>query len=195
MTGLTVAIGLTGACSPKPAAEPTDTPTFPVSSETPSPEPTGPQPAAYDQFWTANQLAAVRMVERHQELIQAYYRGEMMYDGVPDLDPIYGVSAMTDWSEMIARVNQFAISGQSITGPGVVFTMWNVSSETTNADGAQQITVVTCADPSLVRVIDATGNDVTNPDRHQILETYTVQWVEEQSDWRVVLSRSEDTLC
>ncbi|MDR1077069.1 MAG: hypothetical protein LBL55_00065 [Propionibacteriaceae bacterium] len=189
VTGLTVVVGLAGACSPDPVVQPSDPPTFQLPSETPSPEPTGPQPAAYDPFWTENQLAAVQAVERYEAMLDAYYRGEMGTGDELDLNPLYDVSVDPDLTETRAAAKDFLLMGNLVTG-SIVLTSWDVRPETTDADGRPQITVWVCENPELMRILDASGQDVTPADRSAGGHDITVQWFEERSAWLIVLNRT-----
>ncbi|MDR1386762.1 MAG: hypothetical protein LBJ44_04065 [Propionibacteriaceae bacterium] len=189
LAGLTGLVGLAG-CSSDPAPEPPDAPS---TALTPSeePTPTGPQPAAYDPFWTENQLAAVEAVRAYQVVLDKYYQGEMEVDEVLDLDAIWWVAVDPALTEIRPYLLQYSASGKHETGD-VVVTGWNVSPETTTADGAQQVTVWACEDISASRLLDADGQDITPTDGHPIGHDYTVQWVPDRSAWLVVLTRTPD---
>lgn len=185
--------GCGGPADPEPT-DPAIFPTFTAPEVTPSPTPTGPQPAAYDQYWTENQLAAVQVVERHKSAFASIERGETIQGDVIDLDPLWQVSSGVEWEEGGQILRDELSTGELITGEGV-FVSIDPGYETTTADGLQQIVVWTCYDPSPTRVIGPDGQDITPENRSRGAQNYTVQYLPERQSWLVILVRDSEATC
>ncbi|MDR1213396.1 MAG: hypothetical protein LBK54_04815 [Propionibacteriaceae bacterium] len=196
LTAAVLSLLLTG-CAGQPDPEPSDPATFPfpsASEATFSPTPTGPQPAGYSQYWTENQLAAVQVVERHNEIYTSIFRGETIQGDVIDFSPFQQVAAEVEVEETERYLRDFLSTGQRLTGEGV-FTLLDPRSETVTADGRPQIVVRTCLDPSQTRILDSSGQDITPENRSSGAQDYTVQYLSDRQAWLVVLVRDVDVTC
>jgi hypothetical protein len=150
-------------------------------------------PAGYDPSWTENQLAAVRVVDEYELLMDDYKAKQVDMDLVDgelymNTRPLEDVVAEPALSSAIREINSTLNQGYLAGG---TFEMVNhfVGAQQMTTDGHRQITVRGCIDTTKSILLYAdTGNEAPlERPFFRMLYTYTLQWIDEADSWRIVL--------
>jgi hypothetical protein len=191
VTGLLTAGGLAG-CSSSPAEEApssfapatTQTPTA-----TPTPSASWPVRIADDPTWTANQLAAVQVVDRYNE-IRCIQADDPVH---ADFLPLIEVATDPQYSIDVKNTINMANIGRYTQGGCIVPVKRMVAQETV-VSGRPEIEVRQCnEDPPDSKAFE-NGVEVSlgNP---RVEYVYNVQWLETEQQWRVALLTKGSTTC
>jgi hypothetical protein len=195
---------LAGCGDPTPT--PTPTPAVvgalsPSQSSSPSPSLAPVMPAGYDPSWTENQLAAVRVVDAYELLMDDYKAmrvGSESIDGELQMNtrPLERLAAEPALSSCIGQINSFLERGY-LFGGGSEMVNHMVGMEEMTADGHRQLTILGCIDTSTSRLLNADTGEEIYVERPfvRMLYTYTLQWIDQANSWRIVLVRGGGSEC
>ena len=146
---------------------------------------------ADDPTWTADQVAAVHIVDAYIEVATRLFS-----------DP---ASANTgDWntvstdpqraSDVDTTLKNMARGWTSTGSPMAIATRRSVSPEET-VDGRREIHVVQCQVDNPDYHVFINGDPYAIPGSHETTYDFTVQWVEDQQGWRVAARRQTSPTC
>jgi hypothetical protein len=180
----------------EPDPTPSDTPTSPTTpTPEPSPTPTGPVKAPDDPNWTANQLAAVQMIDAYNDVVCWITADPVSSDmsGLPGVaaDPQYTADVQSLLNlRGIGRHFEWPADGR----PCIIPVTRTVGAEHI-VDGRPEVQVVQCdADHPDMMVVDPSETRPPTPPA-RAAHTYTVTFIEALAGWRVVLSQGEGVEC
>jgi len=180
LAGLWALAGCHGHPATDPTTPPPASPT-PSPTPTPSPSPTGPVRAADDPTWTAEQLAAVRLVDAYTAVLTKI----CLDPAKANLGDLLVVTADPQYSRDRDAALRFMANNIAWVGdsPWTIPVTRSVSAAET-VNGHQEIHVAQC---------EATGNGRLEQNGNPIdmgaprdFSDYAVQWVDPLQDWRIV---------
>jgi hypothetical protein len=178
-----------------PGETPTPSPVTPFNAHpsttapTPTPTPTGPVRAPDDPNWTANQLAAARMVDAYEEWNEAAGADPKNADQIPMLQLTWEPFRTTATNNLI----KLAASGQSYVG-GFTPVIRVVEAEQV-MDGRREIVVQQCQEDNPGSYTIDNGETMPLPGEPRVEYRYVVQWVEEVQGWRIVEMTKANPSC
>jgi hypothetical protein len=182
LAGLTGLAGCDG--EPEPAWTPPPRPTVSRSSTpTPSPAPAELVPAPDDPSWSADQLAAVHIVDAYTEV-----RGNFLADPAnADTSRLLDIVTDAQYSEDLSLIAALIQIGRhfEFSGGTYVIPVARAVSEEKTVNGVRQIIVSQCdADNPTTAIVDPDGSRPP-PGLPRVQYHYTVQWAEEVAGWRL----------